>query len=237
LARSLKPGEVPYAGVVSLRTTKYGYSLYDSLSLSMEKRYSRGWSARGAYTLGYSRGVTSGQNDTPDLQVGPDLNLDEWFARANIDRRHNLTMSGRVEIPYTRGLNMSGTVRLMSGTPFTIHNTNIDADRNSVFFDPLPAGTYSTTAAIGMKDVEFDGKRNGAQGPGFMQLDVRFGYRFRFGGKRVADVFGDFFNATNHVNFLNPSGDLRNPADFLRYTALAAPGTGRQFQLGLRFGF
>ena len=82
LTRSLKPGEAPYQGVVSLRTTKYGYSLYDSLSLSMEKRYSHGWSARGAYSLGYSRGVTSGQNDTPDLQVGSDLNLDEWFARA-----------------------------------------------------------------------------------------------------------------------------------------------------------
>ena len=102
---------------------------YDSLSLSMEKRFTRGWSARGAYSLGYSRGVTSGQNDSPDLQVGDDLNLDEWFARANIDRRHNLTMSGRVDIPKTRGVNLSGTLRMMSGTPFTIHNTNIDADR------------------------------------------------------------------------------------------------------------
>jgi hypothetical protein len=237
LTPSLQSGETAYAGPVSLRTTKYGYSLYDSLSLSMEKRFSRGWSARGAYSLGYSRGVTSGQNDSPDLQVGDDLNLDEWFARANIDRRHTLTMSGRMDIPFTHGVNLSGTVRLMSGTPFTIHNTNIDADQNSIFFDPLPAGTYSTTAEIGMRDVEFDGKRNGAQGPGYMQLDLRVGYRFRLGGKRTADVFGDFFNATNHVNFLNPSGDLRNPADFLRYTALAAPGTGRQFQLGLRFGF
>jgi hypothetical protein len=68
-------------------------------------------------------------------------------------------------------------------------------------------------------------------------LDLRVGYRWRMGGKRTADVFGDIFNATNRANFLNPSGDLRNPSDFLRFTALAAPATGRQFQLGLRFGF
>jgi hypothetical protein len=237
LAPTLLPGEAPYAGIVSLRTTKYGYSLYDALDVSMEKRFSRGWSARGAYSLGYSRGVTAGQDSSPDLQVGSDLKLDEWFAPANVDRRHNLTLSGRMDIPKTRGVNLSGTLRLMSGTPFTIQNTNIDADRNSIFFDPLPAGTYSTTAAIGMKDVEFDGKRNGAVGPSYMQLDVRVGYRFRLGGKRTADLFGEFFNATNKVNFQNPSGDLRNPADFLRFIALAAPGTGTQAQLGLRFGF
>jgi hypothetical protein len=129
---------------------------------------------------------------------------------------------------------------MMSGTPITIINTNIDADRNTIFFDPLPAGTYSSTSASGMHDVEFNGKRNGARGPGYAQLDARIGYRTNLGGKlgarRSAEVFGEFFNVTNHANFSNPSGDLRNAADFLRFTALA-PTRSRQAQLGLRFAF
>ncbi len=127
---------------------------------------------------------------------------------------------------------------MLSGTPFTIQNQNIDADLNTIFFDPLPAGTYSTTATYGMKDVKFEGKRNGARGPGFVQLDMRIGYRMNLGGKRTIDVFGDFFNTTNRANFTNPSGDLRVPADFLRYANLVATsGLPRQGQLGLRLGF
>ena len=127
---------------------------------------------------------------------------------------------------------------MLSGTPFTIQNQNIDADQNTIFFDPLPAGTYSTTATYGMKDVKFNGERNGARGPGFVQLDMRIGYRLALGGKRTVDVFGEFFNVTNHANFTNPSGDLRVPADFLRFANLVATsGLPRQGQLGLRLGF
>ena len=237
---SLSPGEAPYVAVVQLRPTKYGYSNYDALDISMEKRYSHGWSLRGAYSIGYSRGVTAGQGDTPQFQVGNDLNLDKWYAPANVDRRHNLTMSGRAEIPKTHGVVVSATMRMMSGTPITIQNTNIDADRNTIFFDPLAAGTYSASSDVGMHDVEFNGGRNGARGPGYAQLDARVGYRTnlrgKLGGRRSAEVFGEFFNVANHANFTNPSGDLRNQADFLRFTGLA-PTRARQAQLGLRFMF
>ena len=63
---SLKPGEAAYAGPVRLLTTKYGYSNYDALNLSVEKRYANNWSLRGAYalcTLGAGRG-RGRQNDS-----------------------------------------------------------------------------------------------------------------------------------------------------------------------------
>ena len=87
--------------IVRLRTTKYGYSNYDALNLSVEQRYANNWSLRGAYSLSYSRGVTAGQENTPDLQVGTDLKLDEWYAPSATDRRHNFVMSGRMEVPKT----------------------------------------------------------------------------------------------------------------------------------------
>jgi hypothetical protein len=239
LNASLSPGEAPYVSpTVQLRTTKYGYSNYDALDLSVEKRFSHNYSARLAYSTGYSRGVTAGQGDTPQLQVGSNLNLDKYYAPANVDRKHNLTLSGRAEVPKMHGMNISGTMRFMSGTPFTIQDQNIDADQNTVFFDPLPAGTYDGTAVFRMHSVTTDGKRNGARGPNFLQADMRIGYRVKAGGKRTVDVFGEFFNITNHANFTNPSGNRMNAGDFLRLAGLVATsGLPRQGQLGLRLGF
>ena len=235
---SLSPAEPAYVSVVRLITTQYGYNDYDALNLSVEKRYANLWSLRGAYSLSHSRGVAAGQADTAQLQVGTDLNLDAFEAPANVDRRHNAAISGRLEIPKTHGVNVSGMLRMLSGTPFTIQDQNIDADRNGVFFDPLPAGPYSGTAAGSLQNVENKGGRNGARGPGFMQLDLRVGYRARLGSRRTLDVFGEVFNATNHANFVNPSGDRRNTADFLRLAGLVATsGLPRQAQLGLRLGF
>jgi Carboxypeptidase regulatory-like domain len=242
LNASLQPGEAPYTNVIRLRTTKYGYSSYDALNLSVERRYANNWSLRGAYALSYSRGVTAGQENTPDLQVGNDLNLDEWFAPSPTDRRHNFVMSGRIEVPKTGGLAISGTLRMLSGTPFTIQDDTVDTDMNRTNFEPLPEGTYNAFPAAGpyvLKDVESKGGRNGAYGPGFVQLDLRAGYKVRLGGNRVLDAFVDVFNVTNHVNFANPaSGNRRVQADFLRLNALVG-GTGfpRQAQFGLRLGF
>ena len=182
LNASLAPGEAAYNNVVRLRTTKYGYSTYDALNLSVERRFANNWSLRGAYSLGYSRGVTAGQENTPDLQVGSDLKLDEWYAPSPTDRRHNFVASGRWEVPRTRGLGLSGTLRMLSGKPFTIQDDTVDTDMNRINFQPLPAGTYNAFPAAGphvMKDVESAGGRNGARGPGFVQLDLRAGYKIR----------------------------------------------------------
>ena len=238
LNRSLAASETPYNSTVRLLTTKYGYSNYDALNVSIEKRYARNWSVRGAYSLSYSRGVTAGQTDTPQLQVGTNLRLDDYEAPANVDRRHSAVISGRMEIPKTRGVTLSGVLRMLSGTPFTIQDTNIDADQNGVLFDPLPAGTYSGTSTDSLQNVKNNGGRNGARGPGFMQLDLRAGYRAKLGSRRTLDVFVDAFNITNHANFTNPSGDRRNAADFLRLSTLVATsGLPRQAQLGVRVGF
>jgi hypothetical protein len=237
---SLAPGEPSYVSVVRLISNQ-GYSNYDALNVSVEKRYSRGWNLRGAYSLGYSRGVTltqAGVAGEPRLQTGTDLHLDEYYAPADTDRRHSLVISGRMEVPRAHGVTVSGMLRMLSGTPYTIQDQNIDADRNGVLFDPLPAGTYSGTAPGALQNVENKGGRNGARGPGFVQLDLRVGYRVKIGSRRTLDTFLDLFNATDRANFVNPVGDRRNTADFLRLQALVATsGLPRQAQLGIRLGF
>src|SRR5262245_40757083 len=172
-----------------------------------EKRLSRGYTTRVSYTLGYIRGNTSATG-TPSssYQFLGDMNLDLNEGPGDNDRRHLLAWSGSVLVPKTHGVTASWVLRAMSGNPFTLIDTNADPDRNGILADPLAAGDYSGTGGNAFS-TSFDGGRNGARGPGFMQLDTRVGYRFALGHQRTLDVFGEVFNVTNHSNFATPSGD------------------------------
>ena len=129
-------------------------------------------------------------------------------------------------------------LRMLSGTPFTIQDQNFDTDQNGILFDPLPAGTYSGTAPGSLQNVENKGGRNGARGPGFVQLDLRAGYR-----AGSADAGRSTSSGTCSTSPIAPTSRTRaataaNTADFLRLNALVATsGLPRQFQLGVRFGF
>jgi hypothetical protein len=209
---------------------------YDGLNLQLEKRYSNRWSARVSYALSYARGNTEGSGtDTNFFQLGTDPRLDLNQGPLPFDRRHNLVISGRVEIPKAKGLWVSGVTRWMSGAPMTIHDTTTDPDRNGELFDPLPPGTYSGTG-LNAISAESSGGRGGARGPDYKQTDARFGYRVRMQGDRTLDVFFEFFNLFNNANFENPTSD-RRLADFLRLTSLRGGGFPRQLQIGARLGF
>ena len=85
--------------------------------------------------------------------------------------------------------------------------------------------------------MENVGGYGGARGPDFMQLDVRFGYRLRPTTVQTIDLFFDIFNATNHANFNNPTGDRRS-GNWLNLISLrGGSGFPRQAQFGIRYGF
>jgi hypothetical protein len=213
-----------------------GETQYDGLNLQIEKRFADNWGARFSYALGYGRGNTNGTpTATNDFQVLDQRNLDLNEGPTNADRRHAVTVSGRVEVPWVHGLTGSAVARFATGQPFTIHNSNVDANRNNIAVDPVPAGTYSGTGQNAIT-VENDGGRNGAYGPGLMQIDIRAGYRLRARQARTVDLFAEVFNVTNEPNFSNPTGDQRS-GTFLVPNSLAGGGFPRQFQVGARFGF
>ena len=207
-----------------------GSSSYQGLNLSLDKRFSRLWSSRVAYTLGFCRNNTDAGNN---FQFLADEHL-TWGA-CNSDRRHLLSLSGQTEIPRTGGLNVSATYRYLSGMPITIQNSAIDADMNGILFDPVAAGTYSGTGA-NAATVENRGGVNGARGTVFKELDMRLGYRLRVGGQKTLELSADIYNVTNVPNFANPTGDQRLPT-FLVPTALLSGSIPRQVQFGARFDF
>jgi Carboxypeptidase regulatory-like domain len=217
-----------------------GDSTYDGLNLSLEKRYSNNWSGRVSYSLSSSRGTGENQADRNTYQALTDMNLGLWRGPSSVDRRHILSIGARTEIPKTRGVNLSSTIRYMSGAPFTIYNSAVDVNRNGELDDPVPSGSYSGTAQDALQNVAFDGRRNGARGPNYFQADVRAGWHQRI-KTNTLEVFLDIYNITNRANFDNPvtaNRDLRVPATFLVLTNLyGGGGFPRQAQFGVRYAF
>ena len=227
-----------------LQRVNMGRTEYDALELHLDKRFSQNYSAKVSYTLSYSRGNTSG-NGIPQLvtQVLDDPRLDASEGPTDFDRRHNFVVSGMARVPRTGGLTVSAVARALSGLPFSIIDSNTDADRNGILADFLPAGTYQGTGANAIS-VDYDGTRNGAYGPGFFQLDLRVGYRLPMGAARTLDVFGEVFNVTDRANFNNPTTTVltypvadRRLTDFLVLQTLRPGGIPRTGQFGIRFGF
>jgi hypothetical protein len=71
----------------------------------------------------------------------------------------------------------------------------------------------------------------------FFQADVRLGYRFALGARRL-DVFGEVFNLTNRANFdVSAANGDRRSTNFLTYTALRPGAVPRTGQVGVRFAF
>jgi hypothetical protein len=215
---------------------------YDALMLSFNKRFSHNYEARVSYTLAYSRGNTSGSGIAGSgFQVLDDMHLELNEGPTSFDTRHNFVVSGRAIVPHTGGLNFSWVVRALSGSPFSLTNTNIDPDRNGSSSEPLAAGDYTSTSttpnAVLYTVKGYKSERNGAYGPGFMNADLRLGYSFGLPDNRRVEIAADIFNATNHVNFANPSGNSGNAATFLVLNSYSTSYAPRKLQLGVRFQF
>jgi len=101
----------------------------------------------------------------------------------------------------------------MSGQPFSIYDSSIDADRNGELVDPVPAGTYSGTATDAMQNLVNKGGRNGAIGPDYFQMTSEPAGGTRSGAERALELFLDIYNITNRANFDNPiTGKFRPTA-------------------------
>ena len=160
-------------------------------------------------------------------------------------------LSGRVEVPHTGGLIVSGITRWMSGIPFTLIDSNVDADRNGRLFDELPAGRY---CGVGQNAfcADYAGGRNGARGPSFKKTDLRTTYRLRPYAGTTVDLTFELFNIFNNWNFEPPGAGSaggsggsegnwysdRRLTDFMTLTTFTGgQGFPRAAQFTVRLGF
>jgi hypothetical protein len=224
-----------YQRVLQYQTLDSLNSDYDSMELALEKRYSDRWSGRFAYTLARARDVASGAATGGALTVGKrfsnDLHPREDYARTNFDNRHAVAFGFNVA-PW-RGLGAGAVFRYYSGYPINeIIGTDVNGDRDN--FDRPVRGVHDLARPI-LSPVDGNGRavRNGIDGEKQVLLDLRFQYIFDMPRSQTVGFFWEIYNATNQINYQNPTGNRQSSQFMIPVVA----GDMRTMQLGLRYTF
>jgi hypothetical protein len=206
---------------------------YNALEIGIDKRYSDRWSGRFAYTLARARdvGSTGGGTAISSKRFSDDLNPRSDYGRANFDNRHAVAFSFNAN-PW-RGLGAGLVFRYYSGYPINeTVGTDVNGDRDS--FDRPVQGVNDGGRAI-ESPLDENGRaiRNGIDGENQVLLDLRFQYLFGLPRSGQFGLFAEIYNATDRVNFGNPTGNRRS-SNFL---VPVSAGNPRTMQVGVRYTF
>jgi hypothetical protein len=130
-----------------------GTTKYDSLQARLQRRFSGGYQLQLSYTWGHSLGYTE-ENSTASPRVNHPLYWRKNYGSLPLDIRHNVVVSGVVELPFGRGKRWAQTgagaallggwqvnalARLSTGTPVTpvAPGTTLNAPGSGQFADCL----------------------------------------------------------------------------------------------------
>jgi hypothetical protein len=234
------------------------WSRYDAMQLTLNRRFSRGFTINSNYTRARTVGTFGDEvipyfmPQDPALVEGP---LDQM-------RKHRFVTSWVFDVPDVgaenavvraalNGWQLTGIIQYQTGSPYTI-TTGTDISRDGiggdrakttgVSLDP-PSGSDQTVwfnpAAFAAGDVgTFGDVGKGAYfGPSTYFWDMGLSKNMRFNDDMSVQFRAEFFNIFNQVNFANPATAV-NSASFGRITSTHAnQGDPRIMQFGLKFVF
>lgn len=243
-------------------------SWYDGLQVELVKRYSHGLSFTANYTYSLAEDTTSeatavGAGDSN--QLGPDTKYAKGYSRFHTP--HRFTLYGSYVVPFWKdrrdivgqifgGWQVSGTLKLASGTPFTVTQSALDLnfdgfgearpvilDRsiigNSVD-DPdkstqqLPASAFRSTTIFDTIDMIVG--RNTFFGDGLFNVDLGLYKSFKVTESKKLDVRLQVFNLLNTVQYGFPTTDITN-ANFGRILGVSSTYIPRTAQISVRFQY
>jgi outer membrane receptor protein involved in Fe transport len=255
-------------------------SSYNALETSLRQRFSHGISFLVSYTFSKTIDDASSFNMTGsaakpvagenDLAQNP-FDLAAERGRSLFDSRHRFVLSYQWSLPFWRqphgwyqqglgGWQLNGIATLMSGTPFTVFDSNdvsqqggapeitgFSANRPNLVPGQNPnAGPRTTSAWLNASafqrltpdpnsPVQQFGTagRNIAQGPGYADWDFSAFKNIRVTEGKELQFRAEFFNLLNHTNFRLPDSDISSPTFNQILTALPP----RLIQLALKFAF
>jgi hypothetical protein len=234
-----------------------GRSIYHSMQLSLQRRFSRGYMFNVNYTLSRSKDTYSDEGiyQIEHDQSRPELN----FALSDFDRRHRLILSWTWEFPmrgnaWKEGWQLSGVGTFQSGRPFSV----TDEDFSGFLFasqNPRPSlapgATLDDQTTSGSVESRVDGYlnrdafvssgaqfgtlgRNSVNGPGQRRVDLSLSKLTRINGRASLELRFEVYNLTDTPAFRNPVNDLGS-SNF--GTITATRGGPRLVQLGAKFRF
>ena len=245
----------PYGGYGDTEYYTFGEnSSYNAGTITVRKRIAHGLFFRANYTYGKSIDENSGLNYAgaggyQGAQNSMDLNAERGLS--DFDARHVFSMNFAYLLPFRRfalirGWQLAGSGTARSGQPFTpqysgpsidlAEATRPDRLLNGSVPNPSPTMWFNLNAFVSVPDSAFrygNSGRNILEGPGAMALNFALSKQFLISERFKAQFRWEVFNATNYVNFSQPSDTL----DKANAGTITAAGAGRQMQLGLRCSF
>jgi len=171
---------------------------YDGVELTLNKRYSHGWSINTSYVYGNSRGLIGTNRGgqalgTSSLWDNPNAHVNA-IGRFPYERRHQIKITGLVKGPW--GINLGGYFRALSGRRWTrtVSSTFLGVTLNQ------PSQTNNA-------------EERGSSGyPMRKILDLKVEKVFKLGNvelKLFADIFNVFNDNTVTSEYLNSSNPSR----------------------------
>jgi hypothetical protein len=191
-----------------------GNSRSNALEVSFRGNVTTYFNGMAQYTFSHAN------NDTSGITVFPanDYDLSGEWARADFNRHHRFEFLGTLNPG--KLLNLGVALSAYTGAPYSL-TTGRD-EFNTGIANARPAGV----------------RRNSLQGPGYLDLDLRWSHEFLLSKSRkdkspTVTIGVDAFNVINRVNDVSFVGNLSSPF-FGRAVAAQPP---RRLQLSFRFKF
>lgn len=238
-----------------------GNSVYHSMQITVEKRFSRGFSVLAFYT--FSKSIDDESTNAQFTFSNPHP-TDQRFNRgvSDFDVRHNFRTSLVYELPrlgsqhvFVRtllgGWNVSSILDWRSGLPFGLTSgrdnsfSGMGLDRADLTGNPaLPSdrtkdeliARYFDTSKVTVNAIGTFGNspRNFLRAPGAFNIDSSLMKDFRLRENWKIQLRGEFFNLLNNVNLNQPGSNVGAPNNFGIITSAGSP---RILQVGARINF
>jgi hypothetical protein len=237
--------------------TQRDRSYYHSLQLSLQKRFSQGFTFQANHTWSKALGTYNGD---PIPWFLPDGN--KWaYGPMGIDRRHRFVMSWVWDLPTTNassgilrqlvnGWQWTGLGQYQTGSPMTISSgrdnslDGVGSDRAQLTGEPIAAPAGSDKRVIFNRDAfaRNDLHTFGTLGAGILTGPHLYGFdmgifkRFSITERVTLQFRSEFFNIFNQVNFANPNTSFGGSFGTVTSTHSFA-GDPRIMQFGLKLMF
>ncbi|HEX3437466.1 MAG TPA: carboxypeptidase regulatory-like domain-containing protein [Pseudacidobacterium sp.] len=242
------------------RLTPFGNNYYDAMQARLTRRLGTGSQVAVIYT--WSKTINFEDDEELNSIIWPyPPYLSRNRALAGFDRTHNFQAYGIYELPFGRGKQwatsgitsalfggwrLSGIFSAMSGTPFTVTDTNagsFNSPGNTLtpnLVAPIrmlrgrPATSPSQCSSNACKYVDpssfahvaipgvlGSAERNIIRGPGYLNLDMSMNRDFRITERLHFQFEANAFGVTNTPHFNTPTSDI-NSSNFGKITSTLA---------------
>jgi hypothetical protein len=230
----------PYAPNFASTGTLFtdGLSIYHSLQVTLEKRFSRGFTVLANYTFSKSIDLNSTTSEAIQGPTNPrNWRLDRGLSAFDMPQRLVTSYVWQIPVPrlsnvLARGLlhgwQTNGILSLQSGLPFSVMSgrdnsfTGLNRDRADLIGNPYLAtdrpraqlvNQYFNPAAFTFNAIGTPGTagRDILRGPGFANLDASLFKSFQIREHHQIQFRAEAFNLLNRPNFNSPGATVGTP--------------------------